>query len=99
MARVLPYRARQRPWLAPAGVFAVTFAAALYALTPDAPGKAEMREEWTKRTSDQRYGGCDDARRNNHENIGRWEPSYRPQMDADGDGLACEPWRGPHFKK
>jgi hypothetical protein len=23
------------------------------------------------------------------------EPGYRPEMDGDGDGIACEPWRGP----
>ncbi|WP_368407061.1 excalibur calcium-binding domain-containing protein [Asticcacaulis currens] len=24
--------------------------------------------------------------------IYRWEPGYRPEMDGDDDGAACEPW-------
>ncbi|WP_409514932.1 excalibur calcium-binding domain-containing protein [Brevundimonas sp.] len=52
-----------------------------------------MRREWSKRTTDQRYSGCSEARANKHEDIASWEPSYREHMDGDGDGLACEPYR------
>jgi hypothetical protein len=80
-------------WLAGVGTFAITFAGATYVLAPDAPGKSELRREWSKRTTDQQYSGCGQARANNHEIIASWEPSYRAQMDGDGDGLACEPYR------
>lgn len=89
-------RRQQNPaslWLTGLGTFAVAFAGASYALAPNAPGKAELRREWSKRTTDQRYSGCAQARANNHENIVSWEPSYRDDLDGDGDGLACEPYR------
>lgn len=80
-------------WLAAIGTFAIAFGGATYALTPDAPGKPALRREWSKRTTDQHYSGCSQARANQHENIASWEPSYREHMDGDGDGLACEPYR------
>jgi hypothetical protein len=88
-------RSRTEPkplWVVGTGAFAITFAGGTYVLAPDAPGKAELREQWTRRTTDQHYSGCDQARANNHENIASWEPSYRGHMDGDGDGLACEPY-------
>ncbi|MBX9616822.1 MAG: excalibur calcium-binding domain-containing protein [Caulobacteraceae bacterium] len=78
-------------WLVGTGAFAIAFAGATYVLSPDAPGKAEVRREWSKRTTDQHYSECSQARANNHEDIASWEPSYRDHMDGDGDGLACEP--------
>ena len=80
-------------WLVGTGTFAIAFAGASYALAPNAPGKAEIRREWKKRTTDQHYSGCSQARANNHQDIASWEPSYREHMDGDGDGLACEPYR------
>ncbi|QDH74524.1 hypothetical protein [Brevundimonas sp. M20] len=44
-------------WLAGTGAFAIAFAGATYVLTPDAPGKAELRREWSKRATDQHYSG------------------------------------------
>lgn len=79
-------------WLVGAGTFVIAFGGASYALAPNAPGKAEIRREWTKRTTDQHYAGCSQARANNHQDIASWEPSYRDHMDGDGDGLACEPY-------
>ena len=101
MAKHPPRRAKrsqsqQKPtslWLVGSGTFAIAFAGASYALAPNAPGKAELHREWSKRTTDQHYSGCDQARANNHEDIASWEPSYRDHMDGDGDGLACEPYR------
>ena len=81
--------------LAPAGAFALVFGGTTYVLTPEAPGKAAVRAEWTRRTTDQHYSGCRQARANGHENIASWEPSYRETMDGDGDGLACEPYGAP----
>lgn len=40
-------------WMVGSAAFAVVFAGTTYVLTPDAPGKAEVRREWSKRTTDQ----------------------------------------------
>ncbi len=77
----------------PVAVFVGLFGATTYVLTPGAPGRDEVVAEIDKRLTDQGYAGCSEARSNGHENIGFWEPSYRPEMDADGDGFACEPYR------
>lgn len=39
------------------------------------------------------FSGCNDARAAGYESIRIDEPSYRPEMDGDGDGIACEPYR------
>ena len=36
------------------------------------------------------WGGCNDARAAGTAPIYRGEPGYRPEMDGDGDGVACE---------
>ena len=78
----------------PVAVFVGLFGATTYALTPGAPGRDAVIAHVAKRLSDQNYDGCNAARSNGHENIGFWEPSYRPAMDGDDDGFACEPIRG-----
>lgn len=93
MARIRQNRRKQPGWVAPVTAFAVVFGGTSYLLAPEAPGKAAIGAEWTKRTTDQHYSGCSQARANRHHDIGSWEPSYRPEMDGDGDGLACEPYR------
>ncbi len=40
------------------------------------------------------WTGCNDARQAGTAPIYRDEPGYRPDMDGDGDGIACEPIRG-----
>jgi hypothetical protein len=40
------------------------------------------------------WGGCDDARAAGTAPIYAGEPGYREGMDGDGDGVACEPYRG-----
>jgi len=86
-------QAQWMTWLAPACAFAACFGVTTYILTPQAPAKTLTQPQSTKRTTDQHYAGCDQARANGHENIAAWEPSYRESMDGDGDGLACEPYR------
>jgi len=39
------------------------------------------------------WGGCNDARSAGTAPIYRGEPGYRPEMDGDSDGVACEPYR------
>jgi hypothetical protein len=38
------------------------------------------------------YRSCRDAFQDGRANILRGEPGYRAQLDADGDGKACEPY-------
>lgn len=45
------------------------------------------------RMTDQHFSGCNEARAAGREDIPSWDPSYRTEMDGDGDGLACEPYR------
>jgi Excalibur calcium-binding domain len=40
------------------------------------------------------YAGCNDARAAGVAPIYADEPGYRPEMDGDSDGIACEPYRG-----
>lgn len=40
------------------------------------------------------YQGCDEARSAGVAPIYRGSPGYREGMDGDGDGVACEPYRG-----
>ena len=39
------------------------------------------------------WSGCDEARAAGTAPIHAGEPGYRPGMDGDGDGIACEPYR------
>ncbi|MGQ0588463.1 MAG: excalibur calcium-binding domain-containing protein [Sphingosinicella sp.] len=40
------------------------------------------------------YPNCDAARAAGAAPIYRGQPGYRPALDRDNDGIACEPWRG-----
>lgn len=40
------------------------------------------------------YRNCDAARAAGAAPLYRGQPGYRPQMDGDSDGIACEPYRG-----
>jgi hypothetical protein len=40
------------------------------------------------------YRNCDEARAAGAAPIRRGEPGYRPPLDRDDDGIACEPYRG-----
>lgn len=40
------------------------------------------------------YSGCNDARAAGVAPLYVGEPGYRSEMDGDGDGIACEPYRG-----
>lgn len=47
----------------------------------------------TKREKSAEYGGCNNIRRLGLAPIRSGQPGYRPWMDGDNDGLACEPRR------
>jgi len=40
------------------------------------------------------FRNCTAAKAAGYRNIPRGHPAYRPQLDEDNDGLACEPYRG-----
>lgn len=40
------------------------------------------------------YAGCNEARAAGAAPIYAGQPGYRAGMDGDGDGIACEPYRG-----
>jgi hypothetical protein len=69
----------------------VTFVLALYGFNADAPGRRSVETYVQSRVTDQHFSGCNAARAAGRENIPWFDPSYRPEMDGDGDGLACEP--------
>jgi len=45
------------------------------------------------------YRNCAAARAAGAAPIRRGQPGYRSQLDADGDGIACEPYRGNHVPR
>lgn len=51
---------------------------------PSALGALSLRETY--------YASCRDAFQDGRSNIRRGEPGYRRPLDADDDGLACEPY-------
>lgn len=62
----------------------------------------QARRDWDKRQAEEPppvrrdvyYRNCAEARRAGAAPIYRGQPGYRPEMDGDGDGIACEPYRG-----
>lgn len=41
--------------------------------------------------ADPPYQNCGEARADGRSSIPYTDPAYRPELDFDGDGLACEP--------
>jgi Excalibur calcium-binding domain len=42
-------------------------------------------------SADPPYEDCNQARADGRSSIPYTDPAYRPELDLDGDGLACEP--------
>jgi len=40
------------------------------------------------------YSGCGEVRAAGKAPLYAGQPGYRSEMDGDGDGIACEPYRG-----
>jgi hypothetical protein len=40
------------------------------------------------------YQNCNEAHADGRYSIPTSDPAYRPDLDLDGDGLACEPAKG-----
>jgi hypothetical protein len=56
------------------------------------PSDQASRDEASR--TDVYYPNCASARAAGVAPIHEGEPGYRPELDADGDGIACEPYRG-----
>ncbi len=82
-------------WIAYSGAAAVIgFAASWFAMRPP-----DMSSVWSSMSAVSRllpvyYRNCDGARAAGTAPIHRGQPGYRSGLDADNDGVACEPWRG-----
>lgn len=70
---------------------AVTFYG-VYHLTPPNIGMSEEEMRVSERSV--YYAGCDEVRAAGKAPLYRGDPGYRDGMDGDGDGIACEPYRG-----
>jgi len=89
--------------LAAAGVLGVTIGVGSVAWTPQGREKLATTAKTLsvaaglQRAREPREGdfwsGCNDARSAGTAPIYRGEPGYRPEMDGDSDGIACEPYR------
>lgn len=44
--------------------------------------------------ADPPYRNCSEAHADGRYNIPSTDSAYRPQLDRDGDGFACEPYKG-----
>ncbi len=62
--------------------------------TRPAPHAAPPRRSSTPAPSGVYYRGCNEVRAAGAAPLYRGQPGYRPEMDGDGDGIACEPYRG-----
>lgn len=67
--------------------------AQLYAAAEDVSVAAGLARERAPQAGDD-WRRCDDARAAGTAPIYRGEPGYRDGLDADNDGIACEPYRG-----
>jgi hypothetical protein len=69
-------------------LFALVVVAAVYRWTEEPAPEQLMIEQSAS------YSGCDEVRALGKDPIYQGQPGYRPEMDGDGDGIACEPYRG-----
>ena len=56
-------------------------------------GQQQQARALTARESSVTYSGCREVRARGLAPLRRGQPGYRPWMDGDNDGLACEPIR------
>lgn len=58
------------------------------------PSTTRRGEQAAPTRSSVYYRNCNEARAAGAAPLYRGEPGYRPEMAGDGDGIACEPYRG-----
>ena len=75
-------------------VFLAAFGIA-WKFLPQSADLAHIYKQWALERQTSKplvyYPNCTMARALGAESIRRGEPGYRPQLDADNDGIACEP--------
>lgn len=78
-------RGRSAAWIAWAGVGLMAVVAVIIAQRPPTPTAAGERIH---------FASCKAMRAAGMAPAGRRSPAYSAHLDADGDGVACEPWVG-----
>jgi hypothetical protein len=63
----------------------------VYNLTPS--NAMMTKQEQQMREQSVYYAGCNEVRALGKDPLYRGDPGYRPGMDGDDDGIACEPLR------
>jgi uncharacterized membrane protein YsdA (DUF1294 family) len=58
------------------------------------PGDSGIQTAMAKIDTSAYYPNCSDARSAAAAPLYRGDPGYRPELDRDNDGIACEPYRG-----
>jgi hypothetical protein len=75
-------------------IFVATSAVAAEAQRRPADGQQRREAQPRRPGSPVYYPNCDAARAAGAAPIYRGQPGYRPALDRDDDGIACEPYRG-----
>ncbi|MES2119582.1 MAG: excalibur calcium-binding domain-containing protein [Pseudomonadota bacterium] len=57
------------------------------------PALFQSDEQRTQIEQSVSYSGCNEVRAAGRAPLYAGEPGYRSEMDGDGDGIACEPYR------
>jgi uncharacterized membrane protein YsdA (DUF1294 family) len=74
-------------------LFVLTFCG-VYFYAADSAGEAGVQTAMAKTDNFAYYANCTAARRAGVAPLYRGDPGYRPEMDRDQDGIACEPYYG-----
>jgi hypothetical protein len=65
-----------------------------YAWSALPPAAVESSDERARIEQSVHYSGCNEVRAAGKAPLYAGQPGYRPEMDGDSDGIACEPYRG-----
>ncbi|WP_353745116.1 excalibur calcium-binding domain-containing protein [Sphingopyxis sp. SCN 67-31] len=103
-AKLKRRRSRSLPYMLGAGMVGATAGLAFTAITPEGSERVvaslgdfaeNLGEVRGRKPQDGDYWRrCADARAAGVAPIYRGQPGYRDGLDADADGIACEPYRG-----
>jgi len=85
----IPKAVTPKPFEIPQSASDEEWAARANAVTPEVDAR---RDDPTLVEQSVHYSGCDEVRAAGKAPLRVGEPGYRPEMDGDGDGIACEPY-------
>jgi len=88
-----PPRLNRRLLLIGAAGLAASISGGWLLTAPAEPATPETRQVTTY------YRYCSDARAAGVAPLNRGDPGYRPELDADDDGIACEPYSGRNTRR